>query len=83
MFVNSNGGIMLAQHVTSFVVALRQKRRKIDIQGVPEGKMNNLGGHSIGYSKQKMYMYMCSILNRFRDTDISLYRSKDVDKKEM
>jgi hypothetical protein len=54
-----------------------------DIQGVPEGKVNILGGHSIGHSKQKVYMYMCPILNSFRDRAISLYSSKTVNKKEI
>jgi hypothetical protein len=33
------------------------------IQSVPGGKVNILGGHSIGHSKQKLYMYMCPIPN--------------------
>jgi hypothetical protein len=53
------------------------------IQAVPEGKVNILGGHSIGHSKQKLYMYMCPMPNSFRDKAISLYRSKIVDKKEI
>jgi hypothetical protein len=44
------------------------------IQGVPGGKANALGGHSIGQSEQKVYTYMCPIPNSFRDTAISLYR---------
>jgi hypothetical protein len=36
------------------------------IQNVPGGKANILGGHSIGHSKQKVYMYMCPIPNGFR-----------------
>jgi hypothetical protein len=36
-----------------------------NIQGVPGGKVNILGGHSIGHSKQKLYMNMCPILNGF------------------
>jgi hypothetical protein len=39
-----------------------------------------VGGHSTGNSKQKLYMYMCSIPNGFRDRAISLYSSKIVDK---
>jgi hypothetical protein len=53
------------------------------IQSVTGEKVNILGGHSIGYSKQKLYMYMCTIPNYFRDRDISLYSSKIVDKKEI
>jgi hypothetical protein len=52
------------------------------IQGVTGGKVNILGGHSVGHSKQKMYMYMCPIPNGFRDRAISLYNSKLVDKKK-
>jgi hypothetical protein len=37
----------------------------------------------VEFSKQKMYMYMCLIPNGFRDTAISLYSSKIVDKKEI
>jgi hypothetical protein len=33
--------------------------------------------------RKKVYMYMCPIPNGFRDRDISLYRSKIVDKKEI
>jgi hypothetical protein len=53
------------------------------MQGVPRGKIKILGGHSIGHSKQKLYMYMCPIPNGFRDTAISLYSSKIVDMKEI
>jgi hypothetical protein len=35
---------------------------------------NILGGNSIGYSKQKLYMYICPILNSFQDRAMSLYR---------
>jgi hypothetical protein len=45
------------------------------IQDVPGGTVNILGGHSIGHSKQESYMYMCPILNGFRDRAISLYSS--------
>jgi hypothetical protein len=51
------------------------------IQSVPGGKVNILGGHSIGHSKQKLYVYMVSIPNGFRDRDISLYSSEIVAKK--
>jgi hypothetical protein len=54
------------------------------IRDVSRGKVNILGGHSIGHSKQKkVYMYMCPILNGFRDRGISLYSYKIVDKKEI
>jgi hypothetical protein len=55
------------------------------IQDVPRGKVNIVGGHSIGHTKQKknVYMYMCSIPKGFWDTDISLYSSKIVDKEEI
>jgi hypothetical protein len=41
-----------------------------NIQDVSEGKVNNLGGHNIGHSKQKLYMNMCPIRNGFRDRAI-------------
>jgi hypothetical protein len=53
------------------------------IQGVPGGKVNILGGHSVGYSEGNLCMYVCPILNGFRDRAISLYSSKIVDKKEI
>ena len=40
--------------------------------------MNILGGHSIGHSKQKLYMDKNAILNVFRDRAMSLYRSLDL-----
>jgi hypothetical protein len=46
-----------------------------NIQSVPEGKVSILGGHSIGRSKQKLYVYMCPIPKVFRDRAISLYSS--------
>jgi hypothetical protein len=39
------------------------------IQGVPGGKVNILGGHILGHSKQKK-MYICPIPNGFRDRTI-------------
>jgi hypothetical protein len=48
------------------------------IQSVPGGKVNIPGGHSIGYSKQEVYMCMCPIPDGFRDTAISLYSSLDL-----
>jgi hypothetical protein len=44
----------------------------IRVQGVLGGKVNIPEGHSIGHSKQKVYMYMCPVPNGFRDTAISL-----------
>jgi hypothetical protein len=44
-----------------------------NIQGVPGGKVNNLGGHSVGHSKQNLYMNMCLIPNGFRDRGSLLY----------
>jgi hypothetical protein len=55
----------------------------VNIQVVPEGRVNILGGHRIGHSKQKVYMHMCPIPNGFRDRAISLYSSKIVNKKEI
>jgi hypothetical protein len=48
------------------------------VQSVPGGKVNILGGHSLGHSKQKVYMQMRPILNGFRDRAISLYSSLDL-----
>jgi hypothetical protein len=47
------------------------------------GEDNILGGHNIGHSKQKVYMYMCPIPNGFRDRVISLCICKIIDKKEI
>jgi hypothetical protein len=52
------------------------------VQDVSGGKVNILGDHSIGHSKQKsVYGYMCPIPNVSRDRAISLYSSEIVDKK--
>jgi hypothetical protein len=51
--------------------------------GCPRRKGHVVGGHSIGHSNQKTYAYMSPIPNGFRDTDISLYSFKIVDKKEI
>jgi hypothetical protein len=40
------------------------------IQGVPGEKVNIMGGHSIGDSKQTLHMNMCPITNGFRDRAI-------------
>jgi hypothetical protein len=44
-----------------------------DIQSVPGGKVNIVGGHSIGHSKKKLYMYMCLIPNGFVQPVASRY----------
>jgi hypothetical protein len=36
------------------------------VHGVPGGKVNILGGHSIGHYKKKVCMNMCPIPNGFR-----------------
>jgi hypothetical protein len=43
---------------------------KIHIQGVPGGKVNILGGHSIVILSKKLYKNVCPILNGFRDKAI-------------
>jgi hypothetical protein len=44
------------------------------LQAVPGGNVNIPEGHSIGHSRQKkVYMYMCPILDGFRDHR-TLYR---------
>jgi hypothetical protein len=54
----------------------RNKRLGKDIQSVPGGNFNILGGHSVGHSKQKeVNMYICPIPNCFRDRAISQYSS--------
>jgi hypothetical protein len=40
------------------------------IQNVPGGKVNILGCHSIGHSRQKVCMYMCLIPNSFQDSTL-------------
>jgi hypothetical protein len=51
------------------------------IQGVPVGKVNIPGGHSIGHSKQKSVYVHVSYSERFPSRTISLYSSKIVGKK--
>jgi hypothetical protein len=58
-------------------------RQNTNIQSVSGGKVSILGGHSIGRSKQKLYTYMCTIPNSFRDRVISLYSSKILGEKEI
>jgi hypothetical protein len=53
------------------------------IQGVPGGKVNILGGHSIGHSKQKTVYAYVSCFERFPNRAIPLNRSKTVNKKEI
>jgi hypothetical protein len=48
---------------------------------VSQKKVNIRGHLNVGHSKN--YMYTCRIPNGFRDTAISLYSSKIVDKKEI
>jgi hypothetical protein len=38
---------------------------------------------SVARGNKNLYMYICRIPNGFRDTAISLYTSKTVDKKEI
>jgi hypothetical protein len=38
----------------------------MNLQSVPGGKVNILGGHNIGHSKKKIYMNICPIPNGFR-----------------
>jgi hypothetical protein len=64
-------------------ILLRSITRSGIYTGVSGAKFNILGGHDIGHSKQKVYMYMCPIPNGFRDRAISLYTSKIVYKKEI
>jgi ascorbate-specific PTS system EIIC-type component UlaA len=43
--------------------------------GCPMRKVTIPGGHSIGHSKQKVYMYMCPIPNGFGDRAVSVCSS--------
>jgi hypothetical protein len=46
----------------------------VSIQSVPGGKVNILGGPSIGHSKKLLYMYeyMCPIPKGFRDRGVDV-----------
>jgi hypothetical protein len=50
-----------------------------NIQHVPGGKINILGGHSNGHSKQKVCMFMCCIPNGSPDTyfTVQLYSTDE------
>jgi hypothetical protein len=37
---------------------------------VPGGKVNILGGHNIGHSKEKIYVYTCVVLRTFSETEL-------------
>jgi hypothetical protein len=45
----------------------------IHVQNVPGGRVSIMGGHSVCFSKQKLYMYMRPIPNGSWDRAISLY----------
>jgi hypothetical protein len=45
-------------HGTLHLYTYSNPLKQYNIQSVPWGKVNILGGHSIGYSKQKVYMYV-------------------------
>jgi hypothetical protein len=47
----------------------------ICIQDIPGGKINIVGGHSIDYSKKKIYTNMCPIPNGFRYLASSIFKS--------
>jgi hypothetical protein len=51
------------------------------IQDVPEGKVNILGDHNVGHSKQNSVCVQVSYSERFLDRAILLYGSKIVCKK--
>jgi hypothetical protein len=53
------------------------------LQNVPGGKVNILGGHSIGHSKQKIVYVHVSYSEPFRGRSFTLYSFKIVDKKEI
>jgi hypothetical protein len=67
--------------ISSSVTIFPESEKQNIIQGVPGEKFNILGGHSIGYSKQKSVYVHVSYSELFRDRAISLYRSKIVDMK--
>jgi hypothetical protein len=46
------------------------------IQGVSEGKVSNLRSDGIGHCKKKVCMYMCVILNGYRDGAVLIYKYK-------
>jgi hypothetical protein len=56
-----------------YTESLSSNDRGVHIYNVPGGKFSILGGHSIGHSKQNVYMYICPIPNGFRDRTFSLY----------
>jgi hypothetical protein len=68
--------INLYKNISIFCRGLTSRKLFVTLQihGVAGGMFYILGGHSIGHSKQKLYMDMCPIPNGFRDTAISLYR---------
>jgi hypothetical protein len=71
----------IARKTLFFATAVRTTNPAL-IQNVLGGKINILGGHSTGHSKQNVYMYMCPIPDGFWDRAISLDSPKIVDKKE-
>jgi hypothetical protein len=43
------------------------------IQGVPGVKINILGGHSIGHSKEKKSLYECALFRTVSDTRCAVF----------
>jgi len=62
------------QRIQTSALVIKQwtglKNNVSDIQDIPEGKVNILGGHSIGHSKQKCLYEHGPIPNGFRDRTI-------------
>jgi hypothetical protein len=49
------------------------------IYSVPGGQVNILGDHTIGHSKQKLYIHMSHIPNGFRYRAITVYSGLDLE----
>jgi hypothetical protein len=48
----------------------------IDIQNVPGGKVNILGGHSIGHSKQKNCICTCVLFGTVSEIDSNVHHTR-------
>jgi hypothetical protein len=64
VFTDLLPGITLIKPVTFYEVA--------NVQDAPGGKVNIFGCHTVGHSKQKMYMCKCPIPNGFRDASMDV-----------
>jgi hypothetical protein len=64
-------GRMVISHTSGDAhVSDKQDKLATKLQGDSGGKINILGGDSVGNCEKKVHMNMCAILNGYRDTAV-------------